>query len=191
MRSRRLVVPVLFFLSGLGWAATHAVVHRAVTMTEPEAAPGPGDYLSYLATSTGLCLALALSLAAGALAGRRRRGATLRSLWLFGLIPLLGFAGHSAFEPILTGETAMPGLAGLAPVALVGLAIQIPFALLAMAVARQVLVLAEGLAHALIPPARARARRPAAPTERPSALRLPDLGLALAHPGRGPPRRSA
>ena len=53
------------------------------------------------------------------------------------------------------------------------------------------LVLAEGLAHALIPPARARARRPATPTERPSALRLPDFGLALAHPGRGPPRRSA
>jgi hypothetical protein len=183
-------VPVLFFLSGLGWAATHAVAHRAVSMAEPVAAPGPGAYLSYFATSTGLCLALALSLAAGALAGRRR-GATLRSLWLFGLIPLLGFAGHSAFEPILAGEAAIPALADLAPVALVGLAIQIPFALLAMAVARQMLVLAEGLAHALIPPSRARARRPATPTDRPSALPLPDLGLALAHPGRGPPRRSA
>lgn len=191
MRRRRLVVPVLVFLSGLGWAATHAVVHRAATMSEPVAAPGPADYLSYLATSTALCLALALSLTAGALAGRRWRGATLRSLWLFGLVPLLGFAGHSAFEPLLAGKVTGPDLPALVPVALVGLAIQVPFALLAMAVARQVLVLAEGLAHALIPPARARARRPATPTERPSALRLPDFGLALAHPGRGPPRRSA
>ena len=45
------------------------------------------DYLGYL-TSTALCLALALPLAAGAAAGRRWRGASLRSLWLFGLVPL-------------------------------------------------------------------------------------------------------
>jgi hypothetical protein len=183
-------VPVLFFLSGLGWAATHAVVHRA-TMPEPGApAAAPDDYLSYLATSTALCLALALSLAAGALAGRRRRGASLRSLWLFGLVPLLGFAGHSVVEPVLTGEAAMPGLASLAPVALVGLAIQIPFALIAMGLARRMLVLAEGLAHALAAPAGARASRPEVTTVRPRAIRTPSLGLALARSGRGPPRLS-
>ena len=52
-----------------------------------------------------LCLALALPLAAGAAAGRRWRGASLRSLWLFGLVPLLGFAGHSVADAGLAYRT--------------------------------------------------------------------------------------
>ena len=83
---RRLVVSVLFALSGLGWAAACAVAHRAV-MSDPDAPSMADQYLGYLATSLALCFALALPLAAGALIGKRWRGASLQSLWLFGLVP--------------------------------------------------------------------------------------------------------
>ena len=54
------------------------------------------DYLSYLTTSVALCLALALPLAAGMLMGRRWNSSSARSLWLFGLVPVIGFVGHTA-----------------------------------------------------------------------------------------------
>jgi hypothetical protein len=152
MRRRRLVVPCVLALSGLGWAGAHAVAHRAVmdegSMAEPA---GVAAYLSYLPISLVLCLALALPLAAGAAVGGRWRGTSIRSLWLFGLVPVFGFLGHSA-EPFLVGDGALSQLGALAPVALVGLFIQIPFALVAVGLARRILWLAEGLARALAGP---------------------------------------
>ena len=65
-------------------------------------------YLSYLPTSFALCFALALPLAAGALAGRRWNGGSARSLWLFGLVPVLGFVGHSFAEPLFGGSGNTP-----------------------------------------------------------------------------------
>lgn len=112
---------------------------------------GVAAYLSYLPTSLVLCLALALPLAAGAAVGGRWRGTTIRSLWLFGLVPVFGFFGHSA-EPFLVGDGALTQLGALVPVALVGLLIQIPFALVAVGLARRILWLAENLARALAGP---------------------------------------
>jgi hypothetical protein len=184
-------VPVLLALSGLGWAAAHAVAHRSM-MPEPDAPPGGfQDYLAYLTTSTALCLALALPLAAGAAAGRRWRGTSLRSLWFFGLVPLLGFAGHSVVEPALAGAGLATGLAAVAPVVLVGLLIQTSFALSAVAVARLVLAVGEGLAHALAAPAHRRAPRRPTTALRPQPLRAPTFSLAFVHTGRGPPLLTA
>ena len=151
MRRRRLVVPCVLALSGLGWAGAHAVAHRAVMTDDAMAPTGVAAYLSYLPTSLVLCLALALPLAAGAAVGGRWHGTSIRSLWLFGLVPVFGFVGHSA-EPFLIGDGALSQLAGLVPVALIGLLIQIPFALVAVGLARRILWLAEGLARALAGP---------------------------------------
>ena len=187
VRGRRLAVPVLLALSGLGWAAVHGVAHRAV-MSEPAMpADAIADYLSYLTTSVALCLALALPLAAGVVTGRRWRGSSIRSLWLFGLVPVLGFVGHTVVEPLLGGTALGSSSASLAPIALVGLLIQIPFALVAVGLARHALWLAETLARAS-----ARPMRPSFPAgtpghERPRASHAPAFRLDLAHAGRSPP----
>jgi len=190
VKGRRLVVPVLLALSGLGWAAAHAVAHRTV-MTEP-AMPesGMSQYLSYLTTSIALCLALALPLAAGAVLGKRWHATSVRSLWLFGLVPVLGFVGQT----LATGSGAASSFSAIAPIALVGLLVQIPFALVAVGLARRVLWLAAGLARALAAPAAALTPRPppsAYPRPRPRASRARAFTLDLGHTQRGPPLLAA
>jgi hypothetical protein len=180
-------VPVLLALSGLGWAAVHGVAHRAA-MPEPAMPAGAiADYLSYLTTSVALCLALALPLAAGVLTGGRWRGSSIRSLWLFGLVPVLGFVGHAVVEPLLGGTASGSNVTSLAPVALVGLLFQIPFALVAVGLARRVLWLAESLARAIARPTQHRFRAAARGYARPRAIVAPAFRLERAHPVRGPP----
>ena len=150
-------MPLLLALSGLGWAAAHAIAHRVVSPDEiVPRAPGMHGYLSYLPVSLALCLALALPLAAGVLCGLRWRAASLRSLWLFAVVPVLGYAGHALLEPLVTGSGTLAGSSAtavhLTPLALVGLLIQIPFALAAVAVGRHILTLAESLARWLARP---------------------------------------
>jgi hypothetical protein len=188
---RRLVVPVLFGLSGLGWAAAHAIAHRAVMAEETMSTSIVERYLSYLTTSVALCFALALPLAAGALVGKRWKSASVRSLWLFGLVPVVGFVGHAVAEPLVAGAGTGATLASVVPIALVGLLIQIPFALVAVGVARHVLWLAERIAHAIAAPARARLPRTAPRYPRPRALRTPGFRLDLARSERGPPPLTA
>ena len=174
-------------MSGLGWAGAHAVAHRAVmdeaSMAEPT---GAAAYLSYLPTSLVLCLALALPLAAGAALGGRWRGTPARSLWLFGLVPVFGFVGHSA-EPFLFGDGAFTELAALVPVALVGLLIQIPFALVAVGLARRILWLAEGLARALAGPRTASSVPEPEARPRAYSFDLPAFSLDHSATERGPP----
>ncbi|MGH3040734.1 MAG: hypothetical protein ACRDNG_03165 [Gaiellaceae bacterium] len=188
MRRRRLLVPVLLALSGLGWAAAHAVAHHAFMSEAAMSASGLERYFSYLTTSVALCFALALPLAAGALSGKRWRGTSARSLWLFGLVPVIGFVGHTALEPL---GSAPGGPSELAPVVLVGLLIQIPCGLVAVGLARQVLWLAESLARALAGPAGAQLPRSLPPHPRPHGRRTPAFRLDLAHSQRGPPLLSA
>jgi hypothetical protein len=187
MRRRRLVVPCVLALSGLGWAGAHAVAHRAVmaegSMAEPA---GVAAYLSYLPISLVLCLALALPLAAGAAVGGRWRGTSIRSLWLFGLVPVFGFLGHSA-EPLVGGDGAVSQLGALVPVALVGLLIQIPFALVAVGLARRILWLAEGLARALAGPHTAPSAAEPGARPRPESPNTRAFSLDLSASERGPP----
>jgi hypothetical protein len=152
-------------------------------MTQPT---GAAAYLSYLPTSLVLCLALALPLAAGAAVGGRWRGTSVRSLWLFGLVPVFGFVGHSA-EPFVVGDGAATQLGPLVPVALVGLLIQIPFALVAVGLARRILWLAESLARALAGPRTA--SNVVEPESRPRlrSRHIRAFSLDLSASERGPP----
>jgi hypothetical protein len=156
---RRLAVPVILGALGLVWALAHALTHGVVT--QPGAgshqAHGPVErYLAFLPTSVALCLALALAVAAGARLGRRWHGSSLSSLWLFGAVPLLGFAVDVVIELPVQGHATVSGTTALvlelAPALLVGLLVQIPFALAALGLASQILRLAEGLARALCAP---------------------------------------
>jgi len=158
VRRRRLLVPLLLALSGLGWAAAHALAHQTVMPGEAKLRESAlHGYLSYLPTSFALCLALALALAAAAAVGLRWRCASGRSLWMFGLVPVLGFAGHALAEPLVAGSATLASTlsrsAMLAPVVFVGLLVQVPFALVAVALANGILRLAEGVARALAAPA--------------------------------------
>ena len=157
-------------------------------MDEPAMAQpsGMAAYLSYLPTSLVLCLALALPLAAGAAVGGRWRGTSIRSLWLFGLVPMFGFLGHSV-EPFVVGDGAATQLGPLVPVALVGLLVQIPFALVAVGLARRILWLAEGLARALTGPKTASSVLEPGPRLR--AQNSATLAFSLDHSAseRGPP----
>ena len=101
-------------------------------------------------------------------------------MWLFGLVPLLGFAGHSIVD-------AGPGGLEVAPVLLIGLLIQISFALSAVALARRVLSLVEGLAHTLAAPALRHAPRATTMVRRLQAALAPVFTLGFVHTGRGPP----
>jgi hypothetical protein len=187
MRRRRLVVPCVLALSGLGWAGAHAVAHRAVMADDAMAEPtGAAAYLSYLPTSLVLCLALALPLAAGAAIGGRWRGTSIRSLWLFGLVPVFGFVGHSA-EPFVAGDGAATQLGSLVPVALVGLLIQIPFALVAVGLARRILWFAEGLARALAGPRTVSSAAEPEARVRPRSRNTRAFSLDLSATERGPP----
>jgi hypothetical protein len=179
-------VSVLLALSGLGWAAAHALAHRTVMGEGSASASALSGYLSYLTTSFALCLALALPLAAGAVVGKRWQGASARSLWLFGLVPVIGFLGHEVAEPLVGGRHGSD-LSALAPVAGVGLAIQIPFALVALGLARRVLWLAETLARTLVRPSCAHEPKATQTFPRPHATRASWFRLDLAHAQRGPP----
>jgi hypothetical protein len=181
-------VPVLLALSGLGWAAAHAVAHHAFMSEAAMAGSALERYFSYLTTSVALCFALALPLAAGAVLGRRWRSTSARSLWLFGLVPVLGYVGHTAAEPL---GAAPGGVSELAPVVLVGLLVQIPFGLVAVGLARRVLWLAESLARALAGPAGAQLPRSLPAYASPHGRRTPAFRLDLAHSQRGPPLLSA
>jgi hypothetical protein len=147
---------------------------------------GAAAYLSYLPTSLVLCLALALPLAAGAAVGGRWRGTSVRSLWLFGLVPVFGFLGHSA-EPLVVGDGTATQLGALVPVALVGLLIQIPFALVAMGLARRILWLAEGLARLLTGPRTASNVAEPEAHLRPRSRNTRAFSLDLSASERGPP----
>jgi hypothetical protein len=147
---------------------------------------GTAAYLSYLPTSLVLCLALALPLAAGAAVGGRWRGMSIRSLWLFGLVPVFGFVGHSA-EPFVVGDGAAMQLGALVPVALVGLLVQIPFALVAVGLARRILWLAEGLARALAGPRSATSVAEPETRLRPTSRNTRAFSLDLSASERGPP----
>lgn len=149
---------------------------------------GVHSYLGYLPTSLALCLALAFPLAAGAALGKRWRGASGRALWLFGIVPVLGFAGHALAEPFLSGSGSLgASAAALAPVVLVGLLFQIPFALAAVGVARGFLGVVRNLARTLVgQPAVGRRREPSY-HPRPRTERRPSFRLEAARSPRAPP----
>jgi hypothetical protein len=194
---RRFAFPAVLGALGLIWAGAHAVAHDVVT--QPTAGShhvvghGPVErYLAFLPTSLALCLALALAVVAGARLGRRWTGRG-PSLWLFGAVPLLGFAADTLIELPVEGHATWSGTAVLAleltPALLVGLLVQIPFALAALGLATGILRLAEGVARALCAPRAPTVRAIAGPAALALEARPGDLGLAGSHRSRAPPSR--
>ena len=194
MLRRRMALPAIVGLLGLVWAGAHALAHDVVAQP---AAAGHGaahgtveSYFAFLPTSLALCLALALALAAGAALGRRWTGSPGRSVWLFGIVPVLGFALDTlielpAHDPTLTGTVVVAF--ELVPVVLIGLLVQIPFALVAVGLATRLLWLAEGLAWALCGPLEASANRTPGMPAWVWNTRAPALLIAGSSRSRAPP----
>jgi hypothetical protein len=145
-------LPAFLLGFGLIWAAAHALAHDVATQPavghHGAGSAGLQSYVAYLPTSLALCLTLAAAIATGAALGRRWTGRSGRSVWLFGLVPVLGFAADTLVELTSHGSTAATA-AQLVPVFLIGLLVQIPFALVAVGLAGRILWLAEQLAFAL------------------------------------------
>jgi hypothetical protein len=150
---RRVAVPAFLGVLGLIWLAAHALAHDVVAQPPPTAHAAHSatleSYVAYLPTSLALCLTLAVAIAAGLALGKRwaRRSGT--SIWLFGVVPVLGFATDTLIELAIHGPTAAAG-AELVPVLLVGLLVQLPFALVAIGLAGKLLWLVERLAWAAL-----------------------------------------
>jgi hypothetical protein len=148
---RRAAVPAFLGVLGLIWLAAHALAHDVVARPRGSGHAAHGtaveSYAAYLPTSLALCLTLAIAIAAGLALGRRWTGRSGRSIWLFGIVPVLGFAADTLVE--LPARRTTAPVAELVPVLLVGLLIQIPFALVAVALAVKILWLVERLAWAL------------------------------------------
>jgi hypothetical protein len=156
---RRIAIAILIALGSLGWAVAHWATHRAVA-SEPLARPHDSHEPShaatvgtgYLTTSLTLCLALALVLAATATLRSRRRSNRGYSIWLFGVVPVLGLLVEAfAASPRTPGGIAS-GLVELAPLALVSLVVQVAVALVALRVAHGIFDLAEAVVRAAVGP---------------------------------------
>ena len=148
---RRVALPLLLSVFGLLWAAAHALVHDAVSPgVQAHGAGHAGTletYAGYLPTSLVLCLVLATAIAAGVTLGKRWTGVSGRALWLFGLVPVLGFVA-AALLPT-HGSPSGAALVELVPVVVIGLLVQLPFAVTAVGLGSTILLLAERLAWAL------------------------------------------
>ena len=168
---------LLLTLSGLGWAAAHALAHRLVSADAVPGMPTVEGYLGYLPVSLALCLALALPLAAGVVSGMGWKRTSARSLWLFGVVPVLGFVGHALAEPLIAGSATVSATSAAAlhmvPVVLVGLLVQIPFALAAVAIGRRIFALAETVARWLVGASRTPAGLPPGSRPQPARPALP------------------
>jgi hypothetical protein len=174
---RPFTVPALLLVGGLVWAGVHMLAHRLTEAGSAHAGHGHGtSQAAYLSTSLTLCLSLALVLAAASSLYPAWRGASARSLWLFGAVPLLGLFGGAALDSGGTLGGLGANVAALLPVALLVLAVQLAVALTAVRVARGLLDLVEGAARALAEP-----RVAATPTRTAS---FPRLGSVCAPSGR-------
>ena len=150
---------------------------------------------AYLVYSPPILAACALTLLlAGVILGvgegLRARARPHPPLWLFLLLPPLGFVVQEHLEPVI-GTGAIPYDVVLEPTFLVGLALQLPFALAALLLTRALYAIGDGLGRAfarmLTVPFTARSatcllvRLPASAT-----LVAPSV-LALGHGQRAPP----
>jgi hypothetical protein len=192
---------VSFACAALGGLLAHALTYRLIDANAGHAGPlHPGQHHhgdAAVSTAAGtshwtLCIALCGSLGlvavvAAALHHVGTGGTARLPLWLFGLVPPVGFALQEHLEWLI-GRGTVPYAAALGASLVVGILLQIPFALAAYVAARVLLALAGAIVHGLRTRPRPRLV-PLAPSLRPSRARTrPRLSLlALGYGQRGPP----
>ena len=195
MERRRVAWLLSLALMTTGAMSAHALAYRLVEPTHHmdgtmHASTAHG-YLGHLWACLAVCVVIALAALVGSAVTRIRRGHPPRvPLWLFALVPPVGFAMQEHLEHVIaTGS--LPALAGVDPMFAVGLVLQLPFALAAYLAARALLALAEALVACLraSPRPRLASLRDALP--RPPLVRPRISALALGHGQRAPPFAAA
>jgi hypothetical protein len=185
---RPFTVPMLLAVGGLAWAGVHLAAHRLGGAAGGHAGHGhEADQAAYLSTSLSLCLSLAIVIAAAASVYPAWRGATGRSLWLFGAVPLLGLFGGAVLDSGGTLAGLGANTAELLPVALLVLVVQVAVALSAVRVARGLLDLVEGAARMLAGPQTAAVPAGAHSFSLLDSDRVPGDRLVLSGGARAPP----
>jgi hypothetical protein len=149
LRWRRGVPPACLCVLGLIWAAAHALAHDLASHPlGGRHGTGHGNtletYVAHLPTSLALCLILAAAVATGVTLGNQWAYRFGGSIWLFGIVPVVGFAGHT-FAERAAYEPAAGLTAALLEVFLIGLLVQVPIALVAIGLAGRIASIAARL----------------------------------------------
>jgi hypothetical protein len=153
MSPRRAVWLVCLVLMAVGSLFAHLAAYHLVAPERAHRdhllqASGHG-YFAHLRLCLALCAAVALLGFAGVVVDRLRGGrARPVPLWVFALVPPLGFVVQEHVERLLYAGTP-PYTAAVEATFLLGLALQIPFALVAFFAARALLALAIVIAEGL------------------------------------------
>jgi hypothetical protein len=184
-------------LMAVGGVLAHLLAYRLAVPDhamrgEALAHTGHGAASGHWQLCFAVCGSIALVGILASLVDRLRGGGPLRvPLWVFALVPPVGFAVQEHLERLLSGG-ALAHLTAIEPVFLIGIVLQLPFALLAYVTARALLALAAAFVETL------RARRRAALVShdlvlaRPPDRRTPRASvLARGYGQRAPPLAAA
>jgi len=174
-------------LLGAGWLSAHSLAYELVS-------PGRHEHEDALAASghgylESAPLLIAAFLAVGATAAlarivQRRPVGRRPPAWLFGTVPMLGFAAQEHLERLIHGSEA-PWATAMEPVFLLGILLQLPFGLAAAVIARGIFAVADAFAEPRSP---SLPHRPTPLLALPRAVDLlPAPALVGGHPGRAPP----
>jgi hypothetical protein len=187
--NRCLVYAASLLLLAIGSLTAHSLAYRAVAPDGEAHAlleqSGHG-YLFYAHLGLALCVTAVLVALVLVVVGAKGRTSSDVPVWLFGLVPALGFAVQEHVERlVVTGE--IPAAVVLEPTFAIGLLLQLAFALLAAMLVRALLAVGEAIGKAL-----AGRRRPLAASsasfESTSKVTVPPSSiLALGHAQRAPP----
>ena len=181
-----------FALMAVGSVVAHSLAYRLVEphheMRGEMMADTGHSYFVHWKTCVGICVAIILLALFGSVLDRVRTGrATSLPIWLFALVPPVGFGVQEHVERLLH-DGAFPWLATLEPTFVVGVLLQFPFALAAWVAARALLALAVELYQSFRAPPRLRLAAPEPTLLSPlrvAPARIP--ALARGYGLRGPP----
>ena len=160
VKPRRVAWVLSFVLMAIGSVVAHSLAYR---MVEPhhemrgELMVHTGhSYFVHWQTCVAICAAIVLLALLASVFDRVRTGRpTPLPIWLFALVPPIGFGVQEHIERFLN-DGAFPWLAALEPTFVLGVVLQFPFALAAWLAARALLALAHELYESLRAPPRLR-----------------------------------
>jgi hypothetical protein len=171
-------------LLAAAWLSAHGLAYELVPATGETTMPARGHgYLEHAPLAVAALLVLAAATLLARTLEHRPPGRTLPA-WLFGVVPLLGFAVQEHLERLFHGVD-VPWATAAEPVFLLGIVLQLPFGLAAALIARTLHGAGESLAAE---PERRRPRRTLVLQALPRAADLvPVPVLAHRQAGRAPP----